>query len=220
MMCDSPEVIKVEKMMEVIKEEVNNISDVEDGPDQENNIKEFVNQVRASGSLYFAHMSSGSFYNTNMVKYIEDSLMGGAITLYGDTICKYYKAKLLCHLSLPDYQYLKKEQILRVTLYAETIDFSQERIFKCVPKFPHGMTSIRNHRVIINKDEFFNVIQTDDSRIYRLNETDNEVFEKQHLVSSPWRCYFNGDLSKFILSCESETTIATQGGRKIVLPQF
>ena len=210
----------IDNRTEGMGDEIEYLNTAQEDINQENNIKEFVNQVKASGILYFAHMSSGSFYNTNMVKYIEDSLMGGAITLYGDTKCKYYNAKLLCHLSLPDYQYLKKEQILRVTLYAETIDFSQEKIFKCVPKFPHGMTSIRNHRVIINADQFFNVIQTDDSRIYRLNETDSEIFEKQHLVSSPWRCYFNGDSSKFVVSCESETTVATQGGRKIVLPQF
>ena len=119
----------IDNRTEGMGDEIEYLNTAQEDINQENNIKEFVNQVRASGILYFAHMSSGSFYNTNMVKYIEDSLMGGAITLYGDTKCKYYNAKLLCHLSLPDYQYLKKEQILRVTLFAETIDFSQERIF-------------------------------------------------------------------------------------------
>ena len=58
MMCDSPEVIKVEKMMEVIKEEVNNISDVEDGPDQENNIKEKIVQNNNDCSVEDLEMMS------------------------------------------------------------------------------------------------------------------------------------------------------------------
>ena len=70
------------------------------------------------------------------------------------------------------------------------------------------------------QDELYNVIQTDDARIYRLNETEGEIFEKQHLVSSPWRCYFNGDSDKFVMSCESESTVTAQGGQKIILPQF
>jgi len=58
MMCDSPEVIKVEMMMEVIKEEVNNISDVEDGPDQENNIKEKIVQNNNDCSVEDLEMMS------------------------------------------------------------------------------------------------------------------------------------------------------------------
>ena len=41
MMCDSPENIEIGKNMDVIKEEIN-ISDAEEGPDQENNMRQKV----------------------------------------------------------------------------------------------------------------------------------------------------------------------------------
>ena len=70
-------------------DEINYIKNAQEDFHQENNVKEFVNQIRAVGSLYFAHMSSGSFYNTNTVRFLEDSFFlggGGCDTLWRDQV--------------------------------------------------------------------------------------------------------------------------------------
>ena len=57
----------IDNRTEGMGDEIEYLNTAQEDINQENNIKEFVNQVKASGILYFAHMSSGSFYNTNMV---------------------------------------------------------------------------------------------------------------------------------------------------------
>ena len=201
-----------------IMSEIGEINKRQEDMEQQGNLLSFVQQMRSISGLYFSHLISGSFYNTNTYVFLSQALLGGAASLHGTKQCQYYSHQLLCHLSLPTYNYLPEEKILAVGLYAENVDFGIGQIYKCVPKYPNGMTSIRNHRVIINKDKFYQVIQTDDSKLYR-NDTIEE-YKKQHLISSPWKCFFNGASSQFIMSCESESTVTTKNRNKVILPQF
>ena len=208
----------VDNSTENMLSEIQGLNERLEDLDQQSNLGSFVEQMRAISSLYFSHLSSGSFYNTNTYVFLSQALLGGASSLHGGKQCQFYKYRLLCHLSLPIYNYLPVEKVLSVSLYAEDVIFDHGQVFKCVPKFPHGMTSLRNNRVIINHDEHYQVVQTDDSKLYRNNTV--EEFQKQHLISSPWKCFFNGGSLQFVVSCESESTITLRNKNKSILPQF
>ena len=71
---------------------------------------------------------------------------------------------------------------------------------------------------MINSDRDFNVIQTDDSHVYRRDS--EEKYIHQHSVMSQARCYFNGGPQLFITSCEADSTFSGRGINKFILGKF
>ena len=185
---------------------------------QQANLNAFATQVKALSDIYFSKIGSGSFYNTNTLSFVSQALVSGAVTLYGGKNCQFVEGELLCHLSLPTYQYNSEDGTLSILFYGESVKFKKSRIYKCVPKFQNGLTSIRNHRVLINSDQNFNVVQTDDSHLYRRDS--EEKYIPQQLVMSQSRCYFNGGPQEFIMSCESDSTVSGAGVNKFILEKF
>ena len=184
---------------------------------QTESLLSWVGQVKTVSENYLNTVKQGADYSANLYDQFEKEVISNVNILYYDHACGLVQGQVMCKLSLPTFKYDSESEELITSYFGDKIEMKKSFVFRCVPRGPEG-TSVRNHRVVINHNAAFSLVQLDNGHV--LKKGADEVLEKQVKSVNINNCEFNGNQEQIIMACYQRVILIKQEGAKVVLNKF